>query len=94
MLCYVQIGECRLIFILIVNSLFSLVTRQPFWTVPFCKESLRFCDGEKTVNCSRRMTNVTVFDFYGLMVFCGGRRRQNRKLSLCVCNLVVVMGRE
>lgn len=40
------------------------------------------------------MTNMTIFDFFGLFVFCGGRGRQNRKLSLCVCNVVAFEGRE
>ena len=40
------------------------------------------------------MTIRTIFDFYGLFVFCGGRGRKNRKLSLCVCNVVVFEGTE
>lgn len=48
----------------------------------------------KRLNCSRMMTIRTIFDFYGHFVFCGGRGRKNRKLSLCVCNVVVFEGTE
>lgn len=73
-----------------------------FWYslfIVFCEGShfannLCDCDGQKTVNCSRMMTIRTIFDFYGLFVFCGGRGRKNRKLSLCVCNVVVFEGTE
>lgn len=59
---------------------------------PFCKLSLRPCDGEKTVNCSRRMTNMTLFYFYGLIVFSAGVGGNRTGSCPCVCYMVMAGG--